>query len=209
MLSKNYAKFLRGECMDILDEIYKEYINEFENEEIVLGDGNREATLMLIGEAPGKDEVLQHKPFVGKAGLILTQFLDVIKLNRSDIFISNCIKYRLSKTNEITGRKSNRPATKRDTEKNRNYLIREISAISPSLIVTLGNVPLKTILNNNKITIGEVHGSALNCKISENFYSTLFPLYHPASIIYNQSLKQVYDKDIEILRDFLKNCIKV
>ena len=126
--------------------LYESYKREFEDKEIVLGDGNPDGELLLIGEAPGKDEVLKGRPFVGMAGKNLSEFLDVIKLTRDDIYITNAIKFRLSKVNPDTGRISNRPATRQEIEQNRDYLLKEISIIEPKYIITLGNVPLRAVL---------------------------------------------------------------
>ncbi|TYQ16147.1 UNVERIFIED_CONTAM: DNA polymerase [Acetivibrio alkalicellulosi] len=187
---------------DELKKLYDNYIESFKGEEIVLGSGCIDSKLLLIGEAPGKDEVIQGRPFVGAAGKNLNEFLDVIELKRDDIYITNAIKYRLSKINNDTGRVSNRPATKSEIDANREYLLKEICILRPVYIVTLGNVPLRAVMGDYKITIGDVHGTISSVFIEENEYF-VFPLYHPASIIYNRSLKDIYYKDIEELKDIL------
>lgn len=185
-----------------INDLYKEYKSEFEGEEIVLGEGNLDAKLLLIGEAPGKDEVRLSRPFVGMAGKNLDEFLDIIGIERESIYITNAIKYRLSKVNPKTGRVVNRPATQEDINKNREFLIREIEIIMPEYIATLGNVPLKAVTNRNDITIGEVHGNIMPINLQGREYK-LYPLYHPASTIYNRSLKDAYIKDIRKLSDLL------
>jgi len=188
---------------DRLNELYQEYRNEFEGEEIVLDWGNIDTRILLIGEAPGKDEVKLSKPFVGAAGKNLSKFLDVIGLIRDDIFVTNSIKYRLSKINPKSGRKINRPPTKDEIEKNKRYLLKEIEIISPEIIVTLGNVPLKMVSNDKSISIGNVHGGLMKVEILNREYS-LYPLYHPASIIYNASLQDVYMEDVLKLKGILE-----
>lgn len=183
-----------------INDLYKEYVTEFEGEEIVLGEGNLDARLLLIGEAPGKDEVRLSRPFVGMAGKNLDEFLNIIGIDRDLIYITNAIKYRLSKINPKTGRVVNRPATQEDINKNREYLLREIEIIMPEYIATLGNVPLKAVTNRNDITIGEVHGNLISISLHGREYK-LYPLYHPASTIYNRSLKDTYIKDIEKLAE--------
>ncbi|MFZ5986097.1 MAG: uracil-DNA glycosylase [Bacillota bacterium] len=187
-----------------LKNLYELYMKEFEGKEVVLGDGNVDSRLLLIGEAPGKDEVQKSKPFVGAAGKNLTEFLGILNLNRENIYITNAIKYRLSKINPDTGRISNRPATKKEIEENRDYLLKEISIIDPQYIVTLGNVPLKAVWRGSDVTIGEVHGKLSKVFVGEAKYE-LFPLYHPASVIYNAGLKEVYYKDLENLKQVLKS----
>lgn len=192
---------------DKLSEFYDEYIENFKDKIVVTGIGNIDAKLMLIGEAPGKDEIKKNEPFVGAAGKNLNIFLDSIGVKREDIFITNSIKYRLSKPSSLTGRLVNTPAKHIDVEMNREYLIREIGIISPEIIVTLGNVPLKSVTGDFKLNIGDVHGKALNIKMvmfgGDEQGIKLFPLYHPASIIYNRSLQDVYLEDVIRLKEVL------
>lgn len=182
---------------DKLKALYDSYIDQFSNQEIVLGNGNIDTKLLLIGEAPGRDEVSQGKPFVGAAGKNLTEFLNMLKIERNMIYITNAIKYRLSTINPKTGQKINRPAQKEEIEKNRKYLMEEISIINPKLIVTLGNVPLKAVVGGetNGISIGQVHGR-LGKAFVRGEEKLLFPLYHPASIIYKPELRTVYMEDL-------------
>ena len=181
-----------------LKALYYEYTCQFSDKEIVLGEGDPDSKLVLIGEAPGKDEVKLLKPFVGMAGKNLNEFLEILGVGREAIYITNAIKYRLSKTSEKTGRVSNRPALKADIEESRRYLTREICTISPQIIVTLGNVPLKAITGDYSISIGALHGRLEEIEVEGTKYK-LFALYHPASIIYNRSLKDIYIEDIRKL----------
>lgn len=187
-----------------LNILYEEYKKQFQGEEIVLGDGNADSRLVLIGEAPGKDEVRLLKPFVGMAGKNLTEFLEILGLGRESIYITNAIKHRLSKVNSDTGRVANRPATKEEIKNNRGYLLKEISIIKPEFVVTLGSVPLKAVTGEYDISMGSVHGKLKELELSGAAYK-LFPLYHPASIIYNRSLKDVYINDIKKLKDIVNS----
>lgn len=187
---------------NLLDELYSRYRSEFDGKEIVLGAGNPDSSILLIGEAPGKDEVRLSKPFVGMAGKNLEEFLGVLEIPRQSIYITNAIKFRLSKINEKTGRVVNRPATIAEINNNIPYLHEEISIINPEHIVTLGNVPLRAVMNDKACNIGNVHGEAIDAIILNKEYK-VFPLYHPASIIYNQSLKEVYIKDIKSLKGII------
>jgi len=183
-----------------LDELYYEYVKEFEKEEIVLGEGCITSPLVIIGEAPGKDEVRLGKPFVGAAGKNLNEFIGVLGIEREALFITNAIKYRLGKLNLKTQRIINRPATIQDIRDNQKWLHNEIKLLRPQIIVTLGNVPLKAITDDFKVTIGDIHGKLNTCNISGIEFK-LFPLYHPASIIYNRALKEVYNQDILNLKN--------
>ena len=193
-----------SEKIDLLKSLYDKYVENFHDKEIVLGDGNVDSQLLLVGEAPGKDEVRLSKPFVGMAGKNLSEFLNVLGIERDSIYITNAIKYRLSEINPKTGRVINRPATKDEIFNNREYLVKEINIINPQYVVTLGNVPLKSILNSNKASIGSMHGEVSKVAIGDGEFK-LYPLYHPASIIYNQSIKETYINDVKRLRDILGN----
>jgi len=185
-----------------INKLYNDYSNKFSGRDLVFGDGALDAQIMLIGEAPGKDEIAQGKPFVGKAGKNLNEFLSSIDFKREDLYITNVIKYKLFKVNLKTGRESNRPALKDEIESGIPYLHEEINIISPKIIVTLGNVPLRAVLNDfsNKASIGLMHGRIYEVNIKGEKY-LLYPLYHPASIIYNQGLKEVYSGDVLRLKN--------
>lgn len=187
---------------DLLDEQFLSYKNCFQGKEAVPGCGNTEARLLLIGEAPGKDEIRLSRPFAGKAGRYLDEFLCIIGIAREDIFITNTIKYRLSKIDPRTGRVSNRPAARDEIVQNRPWLLQEIDILRPEYIVTLGNVPLRAVTGDKLTSIGAVHGKPATLVIGDCKYG-LYPLYHPASIIYNRSLRDTYINDINGLRRVL------
>jgi uracil-DNA glycosylase family 4 len=189
--------------LEKLNNLYSEYSKVFSDREIVLGDGDVNSDILLVGEAPGKDEVLKKKPFVGAAGKNLSEFLNILNIDRRNIYITNVIKYRLSRINPQTGKVSNRPPTNKDIEQNREYLLKEISIVNPKIIVSLGNVPLRAVLSNMQVRIGEVHGNIKEALIRGLKYN-LFPLYHPASIIYNRKLKDIYYEDLEKLKNILQ-----
>ena len=189
-----------------LTELYKKYAREFEGEEIVTGDGNIDARVVLIGEAPGKDELRLQKPFVGMAGKNLDEFLNILCIKREEIYITTAIKYRLSKINPKSGRIVNRPATKKEIERNRQYLIDEVRIISPEYIVTLGNTPLGCIFPEAGEGIGKLHGKVLTIVLGGKSFK-LFPAYHPASIIYNRNLKDIYIEDLKKLKKVLNHAL--
>ncbi len=177
-----------------------------EEKPIVLGEGKCDhPPVMLIGEAPGEQESLQGKPFVGKAGKNLDSFLQVLELNREDIYISNVVKIRPTKVSD-KGRVSNRPPNREELALFTPYLMEEILRVQPQLIVTLGNVALRALCGS-KAVIGEMHGRETLVTVQHEKQAAefaLFPLYHPASIIYNHSLQQVYDSDLQVLKTLLK-----
>lgn len=165
---------------------------------LVFGEGPIKPRLMLIGEAPGEQETLMGRPFVGKAGKNLDHFLHLAGLRREEIYISNVVKFRPTKAGK-TGRLSNRPPTREEVALFSPWLLREIALVQPDMIATLGNVPLKA-LTVPKATIGEMHGRIIGDNQAKR---PLYALYHPASLIYNRSLTDVYEADVRRLASLL------
>ncbi len=148
----------------------------------VPGEGNPNAEIMLIGEAPGFNEDLQGKPFVGNSGKFLTEMLGSIGLTREDVFITNIVKCRPP---------NNRDPFPEEIEACKPFLEGQITLIHPLLIVCLGRHSMNYFLPGFKIS--EVHG---RLKHSANRY--ILPLYHPAAALHNGSLRQT------LLDDFAK-----
>lgn len=193
--------------MDIVDikDIYEfnNYISDrFDDKDIVFGKGEYNSKIMLIGEAPGAKEVELKAPFVGQAGKYLDEFLDILGIEKKDIYITNTVKYRPTKASKKTGNAINRPPTTKEIKEWRKLLIKEIGIISPEIIVTLGNTPLGAVTGNLKSKITTCHGNIINHNINGVEYK-LFPLYHPAAVIYRRNLKEVYIKDLNKLKELL------
>ena len=165
---------------------------------IVFGEGPRGARLMLIGEAPGQQEALMGRPFVGKAGKNLDAYIEATGLRREEMYISNTVKFRPTKISPA-GRTVNRTPSQEEIAMFLPFLKREIELVAPSVIVTLGNVPLKA-LAGDKATIGDMHGRPVQVG-----GRMIFPMYHPASLIYNPSLKPVYAADMAKLAKIVEN----
>jgi len=166
---------------------------------LVFGEGSAEQpVLAVIGEAPGAEEEKLRRPFVGKAGKNLDSFLDTLGLARAAVYITNLVKLRPSRVSDA-GRVVNRPPSREEVGLFAPFLAEELAFVSPRIIATLGNFALRAVLNDDKATIGQHHGQLLTLPDGQK----LFPLYHPASIIYNQSLKEVYAADLEKLRTIL------
>lgn len=187
---------------ELLDMHFNSYRSSYKDRETVPGCGNTEANLLLIGEAPGKDEIRLSRPFSGKAGRHLDEFLSLVGILREDIYITNTVKYRLAKTDPVTARISNRPATREEIEQSRPWLLKEIDILRPGYIVTLGNVPLRAVAGDSRASIGAAHGKVGVIVINGCKYK-LYPLYHPASIIYNPGLKEIYINDIKGLKKLI------
>lgn len=179
------------------ERLLKETQLHFPNKKSVSGNGNKNAKICLVGEAPGNNEVLQGKPFVGSAGKNLDEFLEILELERSELYITNVVKIRPTKISPKTGKEINRPPNKEEVAFFKRFLYEEIEIINPKIIVTLGNFALKAFSGDNA-QIGDCHAILTKYKTYN-----LFPLYHPASVIYNRALRETYLSDLHKLKSYL------
>ena len=185
--------------MDSLENMKNEYIQKYSDKKLVFGEGKTDGGIMLIGEAPGGKKKKLGRPFVGKAGKNLDEFIELAGLKRDDLYITNVVKFRPTSISEKTGRTVNRTPSREEIEEFVPLLKKEINTYKPYLIVTLGNVPLKAVTGNNRLSIGDCHGNVME---SEGL--KIYPLYHPASVIYNRNLKNVYASDVKKIKDYIK-----
>ena len=185
--------------MESLENMKNEYIQKYSDRKLVFGEGKTDGGIMLIGEAPGGEEEKMGRPFVGKAGKNLDEFIELAGLRREDLYITNVVKFRPTSISEKTGRNVNRTPSREEIEDFVPLLKNEISTYKPYLIVTLGNVPLKAVTGNNRLSIGDCHG-----KIMQLEGLNIYPLYHPASVIYNRNLKNVYASDVKNIKEYIK-----
>ena len=183
---------MREELNRLIAELY-----EGEKKILVHGEGEIGARVMLVGEAPGEQETLMGRPFVGKAGKNLDEFLELAGLERSQLYVTNAVKFRPTKRS-AAGRTVNRPPTREEVSLFLPWLRREIELVAPEVIVTLGNVPLRA-LTGPKSVIGDVHGA-----FQDADGLRLYPMYHPASLIYNPALREVYAEDVRRLSAHLR-----
>lgn len=155
----------------------------------VPGEGSLNANVIFVGEGPGATEDIQGKPFVGSSGKYLDKLLDLISLNRKDVFIVNIVKCRP-------------PGNRAPYLDERNaclpYLKEQIRIINPYIICTLGKTALETLTGITSIS--KVHGKLINIDNVE-----LFPLYHPAAALYNPNLRTILESDIYKLKNILKS----
>lgn len=194
---------LNEACQEMIRDVYPD-----REKVLVFGEGDVDARILLIGEAPGEQETLQRRPFVGKAGKNLDAFVAALGITRESLYITNVVKFRPFKVHPRTGSLSNRPPDREEVALFYSFLMREIAIVDPDIIVTLGNTPLKAVLDDRKITIGNCHGAPMPLRTEGERDRTLFPLYHPASVIYNRSLMETYGEDLMKLRDFLQDNAK-
>ncbi len=185
--------------MTKLEEVFERFVAAAANagysrDELVPGSGNINARIVLIGEAPGRYEVEQKRPFVGKAGALLDAFLQKTGIKRDELYITNAVKLRPYRVSE-KGTRSNRPPNAAELGLCGECLKEELAVLAPDMIVTLGNTPLRAVTGDRTLTVGECHG-----RLTEKNGYRIFPIYHPASMIYNRSLAQVYEEDLLKLR---------
>ena len=149
---------------------------------IVFGVGNPKAELMFVGEGPGADEDAQGEPFVGRAGKLLTQMIEAMGLRRGDVYIANVVKCRPPE---------NRLPERDEIQTCSPYLIRQIAAINPKVIVCLGACSAQTLLQTNQ-GISKFRGEWMDFRGTK-----LMATYHPAYLLRNPPAKADVWKDLQ------------
>ncbi|MDD5083899.1 MAG: uracil-DNA glycosylase [Candidatus Moranbacteria bacterium] len=160
---------------------------------VVPGEGNADADILFIGEAPGKKEDEQGKPFIGAAGKFLNEMLASIGLKREDIYITNVVKYRPP---------GNRDPLPDEVADCLPWLEAQIQLIKPKLIVPLGRHAMERFLKGKKIS--EVHGQLFEIKMPHIGKRNFYTLYHPAAALYNGSMRKVLLEDFSRIPKLLK-----
>jgi DNA polymerase len=165
----------------------------------VIGQGNYDADMMFIGEAPGEKEARTGRPFCGASGRLLDEFLASIELEREAVYITNVVKDRPP---------NNRDPHRGEIELYTPFLLRQIEIIQPKVFAVLGRFSMEFVLNlfdtpekNQKI--GALHGKviAVNTVYGE---AHVVPLYHPAVALYNGNQKNTLLEDFKVLRQFVR-----
>jgi uracil-DNA glycosylase family 4 len=154
---------------------------------LVPGEGSATAPVVIVGEAPGASEDKQGRPFVGRAGKLLDQLLEEAGLDRAAVFITNVLKARPP---------GNRDPRADEVAHHRPWLVAQLEVIEPRLLVPLGRHALGRFAPDAKIS--EAHGSVL-----DRDGRTLFPMFHPAAALHNQSLRETLFADARALREAL------
>ncbi len=170
--------------------------------QLVVGSGNPDADLVFVGEAPGKNEDLQGKPFVGASGKLLDEMLDSISLTRDDVYITNIVKYRPP---------NNRDPLPAEKQAFLPFLQAQIEVIQPKVVIPLGRHSMNCFLPD--LQIGKVHGQihqiswplSSNTKGSvENKNIAVLPLYHPATALYNGGMRNILFEDFAQIPQILQ-----
>ena len=186
-----------------LENWHKKWIEECDCElkktatQAVPGVGNPDANIVFIGEAPGRSEDKEGKPFVGAAGKFLNEMLSVINLKREDIYITNIVKYRPP---------NNRDPLPEEKSACREWLLGELKIISPSLIVFLGRHAMNNFFPD--LQISDAHGKLLIKKFKGISTKYFFPLYHPAAALYDGSMREILIEDFKKVPKVLKEIKK-
>ncbi|MGQ9646680.1 MAG: uracil-DNA glycosylase [Thermodesulfobacteriota bacterium] len=155
---------------------------------IVFGEGNENAKLMFVGEGPGYDEDVQGKPFVGKAGQLLTKIIESIQLKREEVYIANIIKCRPPQ---------NRNPEPDEIESCSPFLMKQIQAVQPKIICALGTFAAQTLLGTDaKIT--SLRGRAFGLGGIK-----ILPTYHPAFLLRNPDKKREVWEDMKQIAEWL------
>jgi len=163
----------------------------------VPGEGSTNPEIMFIGEAPGRQEDLQGRPFVGRAGEYLTYLISTLGLRREDVYITNVVKCRPP---------NNRDPTEEEIDKCLPYLRRQIELLKPKIIVALGRHAAKTLARESGISfkgITRERGKIMKVKIYGLNISLVYT-YHPAAALYNPNLKNIIEGDFNKIKELLK-----
>lgn len=165
--------------------------------QLVVGKGNLNADIVLIGEAPGKQEDLTGEPFVGASGKFLDTMLEAAGIDRSDIYITNIVKYRPP---------DNRDPSKEEKQAFWPYLLQQLEIIKPKVVVTLGRHSLECFLPGTKIS--QIHGQIVRPNLQvgsdQRHQWTIVPLYHPAAALYDGRMRQTLIDDFMVVTEAVK-----
>ena len=162
----------------------------------VPGEGNPNANIVFIGEAPGSEEDKQGRPFVGSAGKYLTQVMEKFGIKREDVYITNVLKCRPP---------NNRDPTPTEIEACKPYLIEQLEVIKPSVIVCLGRFSASVVFSLFGLkfsSISKVRGEVFEVR-RWNKNVKVIALYHPAAVLYRPQLKEIFEKDFKKIVNLL------
>ncbi|MEO2068501.1 MAG: uracil-DNA glycosylase [Desulfurobacteriaceae bacterium] len=156
---------------------------------VVFGEGDLQANLMFVGEAPGEQEDLQGRPFVGRAGQLLTRFLNLYGISRNDVYITNVVKCRPP---------GNRNPETDEIRSCYPFLEKQIELIRPKVILCLGAFAARTILNlPEKTAISRIRGKPQTLKVKDTEI-TVIPTFHPAYLLRNRKGEPEFQRDLEL-----------
>lgn len=207
---------------DLISEV-KERSKGMNLEGLNAGNGPKNPLLMIIGEAPGRNEIVNNIPFSGDAGKELDKSLKQIGLLRDQVYITSAVRsrpYSIKKVfskreNKEVIKKTNRKPTKKEVLAHAPFLDYEVAYANPKIIVTLGNTGLERLLGSG-YKISDAHGKVientpiLQLNEAKNGYAwskkkyTIIPEYHPAAVFYNRKLADIIAKDWDIVKPYIE-----
>jgi DNA polymerase len=159
--------------------------------QIVNGVGPSDADILLVGEAPGKNEDENGEPFVGRSGTVLDEALSNANLDRNDIRITNCVRCKPP---------DNRDPYVGELENCSKYIIGEIQSVEPNVIVPLGRIPVKQLIEGGVDSLTESAGTIANSKYCGETTEAVISV-HPAATLYNRELRPVFEETFELVAD--------
>ena len=165
----------------------------------VIGEGDPYSPIIFIGDAPGKNEAIQGRPFCGASGRLLDELLKSINVDRKKVYIANIVKDRPPE---------NRDPTPKEIELYTPFLDRQLEIIQPKVIVTLGRFSMSYIMTKFGLTdklqsISVIHGQAFKTQAPYGEMYVL-PLFHPAAALYMSSKKKILTDDIQKVKKYIK-----
>ncbi len=176
------------ELSKLKKKIYKLSKN-FPKKNLVFADGNHDAEVMIIGEAPGKTEDKLQKPFVGRAGKLLDDLLGCVSLDRTKVYITNVVNYRPDK---------NRKPTAEEINEFKKLLFKHIEIIKPKCVLLLGATAATAVLNHEG-PLSEVRGKWKNIKIINSYFDVL-TTFHPAFLLRQPNQKKSALNDLVVFK---------
>jgi len=185
-------RVINRDKVKVLDELKSEVLECKKCElhktrnKVVFGEGNPNCVIMLVGEAPGREEDLQGRPFVGEAGKLLDKMLEAIGFSREDVYIANVLKCRPP---------GNRDPLPGEIIACKDYLIRQIEIIKPSIILTLGKFATSVILEKSRYEFSRLRGKICDWKGIK-----VLPTFHPAALLRHGGWKKEAWEHLKLLK---------
>lgn len=162
----------------------------------VIGEGDHDADIIFIGEAPGQNEAKTGRPFCGRAGKVLDDLLLSIGVDRNDVYVTNIVKDRPPK---------NRDPLPDEIDLYAPFMDRQLEIIKPKVVATLGRFSMSYIMHRYNLdfeldSISKIHGQVFDTTMPWGDRVKVVPLYHPAAAIYNQHLLETLKEDFKVLK---------
>ncbi|WP_079477163.1 uracil-DNA glycosylase [Halobacillus salinus] len=190
-------------------------IEPYDVEGFVIGKGDTESEVMIVGEAPGENEIVKGEPFIGRAGKELDKQLEILGLDRKHIYITSVVRSRpfyWTKSNKEGMRKANRKPTQKEIIAHAELLDYQIEQVAPKIIIALGNVAFKRLIGSED-KLSSVIGRVMETPVlkwrdeegwveSEHLYKVI-PLYHPAAVFYNPKIRPQLEQSLHEVKRYL------